>query len=87
MVFLCSGVDTDVIQVDQGELQVQVSETILHDALKCSWHIAQSVRHSKELVHTHASYGECHVLAGLLRHLYLPKPALEVHGGEIPDTH
>ena len=36
MVFLCPGVNDDIVQVDQGELQIQLSKTILHKVLKRS---------------------------------------------------
>ena len=49
--------------------------------------LVHCISHSEKLIHAHASHSECHVLAGLLGHLHLPKPALEVHGGEIPGAH
>ena len=65
MVFLCPGVNDDIVQVDQGELQIELSKTILHKVLKCSGHVAQALGHSEKLVHTDASHGERRVLAGL----------------------
>ena len=38
-------------------------------------------------MYTHAAYGEHRVLVGLLEHLNLPKPTLEVHDGEISGAH
>ena len=47
----------------------------------------QTVRHTQELVNAHATHCKGSVLPGLLVHLDLPEPTLQVHTRKVSGTH
>ena len=81
------GVDNHVIQVYQGVREVQLPQTILPEVLECCWSVTQPLGHAQKLVHSHAAYRKGGVLPGLLSHLNLPEPTLQVHARKVSGTH
>ena len=79
MLFLGTGKDYHVIQVDQSICQVKFSEAILHESLECRQGITEPVRYSQKLIHPHATHREGGVLLGVLSHLDLPEGRFQVH--------
>ena len=63
MLLLCLGVHNHVVQVNEGVREVQFSQTVLHEAMKCRGHVAQAVGHAQELIDAHAPYCEGSVLS------------------------
>ena len=73
-------VDNHVVQVYQGQ-------TILHEVLEHCWSVTQPIGHVQKLIHSHAAYHKGGVLPGLLSHLNLPEPTLQVHARKVLGTH
>ena len=81
------GVDNHIVQVDQGVCEVQLPQAILHEVLECCWSITQTAGHVQKLVNAHAAHCKGSVLSGLLSHLNLPEPTLQVHTRKVSGTH
>ena len=84
MFLLSLGVNDHVVQVYQGIREVQLPQAVLHETLECRWSIALPIGHMQELLATHREGG---VLPGLLLHLNLPEPTLQIHAREVSGTH
>ena len=87
MLFLSTGEDYHIVQVDQGISQVKLSEAILHESLKHHWSVTEPVRHSQKLIHSHTTHRKGSVLLRVFGHLDLPKARFQIHGGEEPGTY
>ena len=81
------GVDNHIVQAYQGIGEVQLPQTILHEVLEHCWSVTQPIGHAQKLVPAHAAYRKGDVLPGLLSHLDLPKPTLQVHTREVSGAH
>ena len=87
MLLLSLGVNNHVVQVYQGICEVQLPQAVLHEVLECCWSIAQTTGHAQKLVDTHATHCKGGVLPGLLSHLDLPEPTLQVHTRKVSGAH
>ena len=68
------GENDDIIQINKGICQVQLSQTVLHLLQEGSWSIAQSLQNPEEFKDSHISNGKGSILSGFLCHFYLPEP-------------
>ena len=73
MLFWSFGVDYDIIQINEAVCQVQFTQTILHEPLKCCRSIAEAEWHSVTLKESHTFQGESCELLNFFGHGDLPE--------------
>ena len=73
MLLLHAAKDDDIDQVNHAVCEVQLTQGILHEALKSHGHITQPKQHAGELTEPEVTHREGCVLLRLGGHLDLPE--------------
>ena len=62
MLLLCAAKNDDIIQVYHTLHEIQLTQRILHKALKSHWGVAQPKWHAGELIESEVTHHKCCVL-------------------------
>ena len=68
-----------IIYVDDAIHQIQLPQSVLHEALEGHQNVTESKGHRSELIEPQITHGESGILLRLWHHPNLPEPALKIH--------